>query len=628
MARRIAHRPTPGVRPPDAGRRPTVAPDRSARRGTPLRAVAAPARDGGAAVPPGGFGRLGRAAALAGALVYLAAISAYLVTHGGWPTPDYLVPPLLLIAIVTGRGWPFVLDWGPFLALVLSWQATAGIADQLGRPVHMRELVQAETWLFRGRIPTVELQARFFDPAQARWYDWAATVQHALHFVLPVAIGLVIWLRSRRTYWRYLASVLALFYLGFIGYALYPAAPPWMAGLLDVIPPVHRVAVETVLRLPASAPIGLAYTRFSYNQVAAMPSLHAGLPLLLALVLVRLWGRWMLPALLYPLTMGFNLVYLGEHWVVDVLAGYGVGLVAYGLVWLLPDLLRLQLRIELTRAPAPAGRRSARPPVAGTPGARALPPAHGGAFGRVAVRAAGNTTLAALAVASVAVVFATLRPGRAENVAGPVVPGLQVQAGQTGILTPVPCEEGASPSLTAGTLLLPVTGRYAVYLFDLDDGACYTLSANVSFPPPRAESVPVLAARAPVRLARLPQPQQGVEYLALHAGLPAAALVEAGLPPDHRYLLVVELADVADLAPAAQAADELAALVIAAEPPPAGPEPPPAEPEPAPAEPEDALPATPTAPAPSLPPDDPDLPQEVEPSVPELDLDLDLPSAP
>jgi membrane-associated phospholipid phosphatase len=510
-----------------------------------------------------------RAVALAAAFLYLAGISAYLLTHGGWPTPDYLIPPLLLLALALGRGWPFVLDWGPFLVLVLSWQATAGLADELGRPVQLDPLIHADRWLFGGRLPTIELQERLFDPASAHWYDWAATVQHALHFVLPVAVGLAIWLRSRRRYWRYLASVLVLFYLGFIGYALFPAAPPWMAGMLGTTDPVHRVAVETVLRLPASAPIGLAYTHFSYNQVAAMPSLHAALPLLLVLVLIRLWGWWALPVLLYPLTMGFNLVYLGEHWAVDVLAGYAVALVAFLLVWILPDYV--PRRRPWPRSVLVPGRRvlpaAPRPAPVGVGSARRAWPA-------AVRRLAGNATLAAVAVASIAVIAATLRPNRPRDSAGPVVPGLQVQAGQASVLAPVPCAEGGSPSLTAGTILLPITGRYAVYLFDLEDGACYSLSANASFAAPRGDRIAALVNRAPVRLARLIRPRNGVEVYALRTGGPAAALVEAGLPADHRYLLVVLLADVPDLEAAALAVDELTALTLVEDPPVGEPEPP------------------------------------------------------
>lgn len=495
-----------------------------------------------------------RALALVAATLYLGLISWYLLTHGGWPTPDYLIPPLLLVAIVLGRGWSFVFDWGPFLLLILSWQATAGLADQFGRPVHVAQLVTAEQWLFRGELPTLLLQERLYDTARAHWYDWAATLQHTLHFVLPVACGLLIWLRGRRLYWRYLASVMAVFYLGFAGYVLYPAAPPWMAGLQEVIPPVHRVAVETVVRLPVSTPVGLAYNHFSANQVAAMPSLHAALPLLLALTLIRIWGARAWPLVLYPITMGFNLVYLGEHYVIDVLAGYGVAVVAFLLVWVIPSVLPI-------RAPhwsLPAPRRA--PAV---------------------IRLSGHALLPVLAVASIGLIAVSLRPGRPADEAGPVVPGLQVQAGEAGLLAPVPCDEGASPSLTAGNLLAPVAGQYAVYLFDLDQPACYTLSAEAPFPPPRIERLAALAALAPVRLAPSPSLRRGVELYALRIGVPSAAAVEAGLPPDHRFLLVVQLAGVADPEAATLAIDELTAIALLPDPYPSDPPLPPDEADPA-----------------------------------------------
>lgn len=537
--------------------------------------------------------RLGRGAAFAAAVAYLFGISGWLLTHGGWPTPDYLIPPLLLLAIALGRGWPFLCDWGPFLLLVLSWQATAGLADQFGYPVHVRELVEAERWLFRGTVPTIWLQERLFDAQRAHWYDWVATIQHALHFVLPVAVGLIMWMRGRRLYWRYLASLMAVFYLGFTGYVFYPAAPPWMAGLQDVIPPVHRVAVETVLRLPASAPIGLAYTHFSANQVAAMPSLHAALPLVLALVLIHVWGWKATPLLLYPLTMGFNLVYLGEHYVVDVLAGYAVALVAYLLVWVLPRLVPLRRRVSLGRVRQIAVPRS--------------------------LRVAGDAALPVLAVASIAVIASTLRPGRAPTEIGPVVPGLQVQAGQTGLLAPVPCDQGSSPSLTAGELLQPVAAQWSVYLYDIDEGACYTLSSNVSFPPPRSTRVEVLAARAPVRLAPLATIRAGVEYFALRIGAPAQALIDAGLPAHHRYLLVVALAGVPDTELAALAIDDLSALALIADPPLPEPETPPAPPETEPATAEAATPALPPLSA-ELPTPAPTEMPEPEPALPQLQL--------
>ena len=68
------------------------------------------------------------------------------------------------------------------------------------------------------------------------------------------------------------------------------------------------------------------------NPVAAMPSLHAAFPLML---LLFFWssGRWVRLALgSYTLAMAFTLVYGGEHFVADVVAGWAMALGVHALV--------------------------------------------------------------------------------------------------------------------------------------------------------------------------------------------------------------------------------------------------------------------------------------------------------
>src|SRR5215218_557554 len=167
----------------------------------------------------------------AGAAVYCGAVTWYLLTHGGAPTPDFLIPPLLLLAVVAGRGRAFLLDWTPFLLLLLAWEATRGVADRLGMPLQIDAPIVAEKAIVFGHVPTVVLQQWLYDPERgSRWFDWVGAVMHSLHFVLPIAAGFAFWLRDRALYWRYAASLLLLFVLAFAGYVLFPQAPPWMAG--------------------------------------------------------------------------------------------------------------------------------------------------------------------------------------------------------------------------------------------------------------------------------------------------------------------------------------------------------------------------------------------------------------
>jgi membrane-associated phospholipid phosphatase len=65
------------------------------------------------------------------------------------------------------------------------------------------------------------------------------------------------------------------------------------------------------------------------NEVAAVPSLHAGVTLLISLFFWSRTRRWRWLLVLYPLAMAVALVYLGEHYVSDVLLGWLYAVVVF-----------------------------------------------------------------------------------------------------------------------------------------------------------------------------------------------------------------------------------------------------------------------------------------------------------
>jgi membrane-associated phospholipid phosphatase len=65
------------------------------------------------------------------------------------------------------------------------------------------------------------------------------------------------------------------------------------------------------------------------NAVAAFPSLHAGYPFLSFLVLRRQFGRAGWLALPYAAGVWWAIVFLGDHYVVDVIAGIAYAWAAY-----------------------------------------------------------------------------------------------------------------------------------------------------------------------------------------------------------------------------------------------------------------------------------------------------------
>jgi uncharacterized membrane protein len=127
-----------------------------------------------------------------------------------------------------------------------------------------------------------------------------------------------------------MVSVIAI--MGFTTYALFPAAPPWMASELGELAPTTRLIGIIWSHIPIGNFNSLFEKGEAYsNQVAAVPSLHGAYTLLVALILwpivTRWWGRALLAA--YPLAMAFALVYTAEHYFVDILLGWIYTLVAY-----------------------------------------------------------------------------------------------------------------------------------------------------------------------------------------------------------------------------------------------------------------------------------------------------------
>ena len=221
----------------------------------------------------------------------------------------------------------FARDWWPAFAILVFWTYSRGLADNLGAPIRITEPIAADRWLGFGQLPTQRLQEALCaptcaDPSVGSWYDTICTATYLTHFVTGLTIALVLWLHNRHLWAAWLRRDLGLNLVGLAVCVVVPMQPPWMASVGGHIHPgVERLTGRggSVLGVHVSqmvmGPIG--------TQVAAMPSLHAGTACLVALFAVsRLRSPWRWAALLYPLMMGFTLVYYGEHYLVDVLAGY------------------------------------------------------------------------------------------------------------------------------------------------------------------------------------------------------------------------------------------------------------------------------------------------------------------
>ncbi len=214
-----------------------------------------------------------------------------------------------------------VKDWFPLFVILFVYSELRNLADKWFT-VHVTPQINVDKALF-GVVPTVWLQHELFTPGRLHWWDVLTFSVYLSHFFASLVVAAVLWKFAYPRFRRFVVLFVSLTFAGFVTYALFPAAPPWLASQSHAIPPTARIVDEVWahIGLHSGASLFSAKSNFA-NPVAAVPSLHAAYPVLLMLFF---WGsakkwRWLLP--LYPLAMAFSLVYTGEHYVFDILLGW------------------------------------------------------------------------------------------------------------------------------------------------------------------------------------------------------------------------------------------------------------------------------------------------------------------
>ncbi len=243
--------------------------------------------------------------------------------------PDRYAFVLLFVSLFFKKTRGFFLDFLPFLFILISYDFLRGFADTLGQEVHFFELINFDRALFGGILPTSYLQGLLFNPSNPAWYDYLATILYFLHFALPLSFAFFLWVYNKSYFKKFVTAILILSYAGWITYVIYPAAPPWLAAEKGYIHGISKIMDQTLKAFPERLSVPTIYHNINPNPVAAVPSMHAAYPLLIlffALKFFKKKGYWFLP---YVLAVWISIVYLGEHYVIDLVIGAVYALVSY-----------------------------------------------------------------------------------------------------------------------------------------------------------------------------------------------------------------------------------------------------------------------------------------------------------
>jgi membrane-associated phospholipid phosphatase len=239
-------------------------------------------------------------------------------------------PVALCVALPRSRARDTAVCALQMWAYIAAYEMPNDDPERLRARVRVRYPVVADRALGLGELPGLRLQRALGRPgAPLRAAEQVLVWCHWVWFLVPHGSLAWLLLRRRELFPTAAAMVYATFDLGVAFYWVLPTAPPWYAAQVGELASVPgRPALRRMMLEHGEAFWGGAWTRLydvlGGNPLAAMPSLHFATSVTAARQLARA-GR--LPGAVgwtYALTLGFALVYLGEHYVVDLVAGFAL----------------------------------------------------------------------------------------------------------------------------------------------------------------------------------------------------------------------------------------------------------------------------------------------------------------
>lgn len=240
----------------------------------------------------------------------------------------------LLVALRPTRKMALALT--PWLIFACSYDAMRLYPNYEVNPIDVRGLYETEKSLFGVVEEGVRMiPGEYFALHHCAAADILAGLFYLCWVPLPIAFGLYLYIKGdKQTYLHFSLAFLLINLLGFCGYYIHPAAPPWYAmnyGFEAITGTPGNVA--GLGRFDAFTGIPVFHTLYGKNAnvFAAVPSLHAAYMLVTTIYAIR--SRQRLATILafafVCLGIWWTAVYSGHHYIIDVLLGIATTLLGY-----------------------------------------------------------------------------------------------------------------------------------------------------------------------------------------------------------------------------------------------------------------------------------------------------------
>jgi membrane-associated phospholipid phosphatase len=209
-------------------------------------------------------------------------------------------------------------------AYIAAYEMPHDDPERLAARARLNYPLAADRVLGLGVTPTIRLQRAFSAPGQVNRFERVLVFCHWIWFAVPHGSLAYVLVRRPDQLARSAARMYSVFDIGAVFYWAIPTAPPWWASAKGLLPEraveVRRMMVEYGPEFWGDLWEPL-YDVLGGNPLAAMPSLHFATSLMAARVLSEVGPVAGAVGWAYAGTLGLALVYLGEHYLVDLIGG-------------------------------------------------------------------------------------------------------------------------------------------------------------------------------------------------------------------------------------------------------------------------------------------------------------------
>lgn len=251
----------------------------------------------------------------------------------------------ILVAVKPTR--KFALALTPWLVFACSYDGMRLLPNYEVNPIDTRGIYEAEKSLFGiGTAAGTLIPGEWFNLHNCAFADFMAGFFYLCWVPVPLGFAIYLYLKGKREmYLRFSLAFLFVNLVGFVGYYIHPAAPPWYViehGFTPVLNTPGSVAGLGRFDSLVGAPVFHSIYCNNSNVFAAVPSLHAAYMLVATIyAIISRQSKLCIGIFAFIcMCIWWTAVYSTHHYIIDVLLGILTTIVA------LLILERLLLRAE------------------------------------------------------------------------------------------------------------------------------------------------------------------------------------------------------------------------------------------------------------------------------------------